>query len=191
MSLSNQDFHRFLRVPHEPKIDFMSKPVKEDLKFSHILLNDKELNPDLVGWFNNHGIAVPVQEAFYNSPNGGGIIVHTDLGQEQDLAKFIWSFGAPGSKMIWWKVERPEFIQKNFQSVGNSDFLYIEERYCRKVFEQEISGPSLVQTGGFHSTYNPTPYKRWTLSLLLWDLETGKRLSFSEAYLRLKSHIIE
>ena len=188
--MKDKVYHRFLRVPYEPGIDFMSKPHHEGVKFDHIHLRDGELNPDLVNWFNAHDIAVPWQEAFYNAPDGGGLPIHTDTAEISDIAKFIWSYGAPGSKMIWWDVDDETQIQE-LNTIYGVPFFQIDEQYCHKIFEQEITGPSLVNVGHFHNSYNPSKEKRWTLSLLLFDLDTGRRLVWDEAYERLRDYIIE
>lgn len=194
MSLNNSKtspvYHRFLRVPYDPGIDFMSKPLRGDLKFDHIHLEDGELNPDLIRWFNEHDIAVPWHEAFYNAPDGGGLPIHTDTAEISDIAKFIWSYGAPGSKMIWWEVDDPAHILE-LKTLYGVPFFQVDERYCHKIFEQEITQPSLVNVGHFHSSHNPSTEKRWTLSLLLFDLKTGRRLVWDEAYERLRDYIIE
>lgn len=183
-------YHRFLDIPYDPGVDLMSIPTEDGIPFKHITLDESELNPDLVGWFREREIKFLWYEAFYTPPGGGKITIHTDLAEISDIAKINWTWGGPGSKLIWWEVEDQEQIVR-LKTLYEDSIFVCDEKYCRKVYEQEITRPSLVNAGRFHSTHNPSMEKRWTLSLPVYDLMTNRRLQWPEVYERLRDYVVE
>lgn len=188
--MSKNIYHDFLNIPYDPGINLMSVPINDETSAQHIIIDKKELNPDLIRWFEQLGIKFNWYEAFYTPPNGGKIIIHTDLAEISDIAKINWTWGAQGSTLIWWEVLDQRKIRR-LKTNYEDEIFVCDEEYCLKVYEQEIIYPSLVNVGRFHSTYNPTLEKRWTLSLPVYDLKTGRRLQWPEARNRLKEYVIK
>jgi hypothetical protein len=105
------------------------------------------------------------------------------------VVKVNWTYGAPGSKLIWWEPKNQNKIE-TYQTEFGAQYLTAEEKYCRHLYEVEINKPSLVNIGQFHSTWNPTTEGRWTLSLPLIDNTTNERLVWSNAIDRFQGHYI-
>lgn len=180
-------YHRFLNIPVDPEIDLFKCDDYETLLYRHITVSPDDVNPKLVEWFENIGIKFYLFEAFYTPPYGGKIPVHTDTTEICNVAKINWTYGAPGSKLIWWKAKDEKYIDKFYTEFGN-EYLTAKQKHCKKVFEAEIKKPSLVNIGQFHSTYNPTDEGRWTLSLPLVTLDDTRRLTWDEAVELLQDH---
>jgi len=180
-------YHRFLDIPIDPEIDLFEREDYETLLYRHVTVDPADVNPKLVEWFEKIGIKFHLFEAFYTPPYGGKIPVHTDTTEICDVAKVNWTFGAPGSKLIWWKAKDTKYINKFHTEFGN-EYLTAEQKNCKRLFEAEIKKPSLVNIGQFHSTYNPTDEGRWTLSLPLVTLDDTRRLTWDEAVELLQDH---
>lgn len=173
-------YHRFLDIPMTPNINLFDRTDYDPICYRHVTVDPQDVNPELVKWFENIGIRFHLFEAFYTPPFGGKIPVHTDTSEICNVAKINWTYGAPGSKLIWWKIKNEKHIGKFETEFGNG-YLTAKQRHCKKMFEAEIKKPSLVNIGQFHSTYNPTEEGRWTLSLPLVNLENTRRLTWDEA----------
>lgn len=182
-------FHRFIKVPYEPGIDLFARTDYDPMFYRHVKVEDQDVNPELVKWFENLGIKFYWFEAFYTPPYGGAIPIHTDTPELCDVVKLNWTYGAPGSKLLWWEPKKEKYVD-SFQTEFGAPYLTIKERHARKLFEVEVKKPSLVNIGMFHSTYNPTEEGRWTLSLPLMK-EDGTRLVWNEAVEILRDHFDE
>ena len=71
-------FHRFVDVPFDPKIDLFARTDYDPMFYRHVRVEDQDVNPELVKWFENIGIKFYWFEAFYTPPYGGKIPIHTD-----------------------------------------------------------------------------------------------------------------
>ena len=180
-------YHRFLDIPIDPKIDLFARTDYDPMYYRHMLIDASDVNPKLVAWFEQLGIKLAF-EAFYTPPYGGKIPIHTDTSELSDVVKVNWTWGAPGSTLIWWEVKDAKYIE-TFQTEFGAQYLTAKERHCRKLLEVEVKKPSLVNIGAFHSTWNPTEGGRWTLSLPLINADETKRLVWSEALLILQDYV--
>jgi hypothetical protein len=180
-------FHRFVNVPFEPEINVSELPdydpeVYYYKKFS--TCNNPDLyRSDLCRWFAELGIAVPEYNIFYTPPFGGRLPIHID----QVHVKLNWSYGAPGSKQIWWEPKDEKYVLEIKSEYEDLRGLKLE--HASKLFEVEITKPSLVHVSMFHSTYNPSEEERWTISIPLfhpvsptqWYPNGLKALTWNEA----------
>jgi len=173
-------FHRYLDIPVSPGVDLFAKTDYDPMYYRHIKLENTDINPELVKWFDQFDIAFYWFEAFYTPPYGGKIPIHTDTAEVCDVVKVNWTYGAPGSKLIWWEPKNKKNI-KSFQTEFGAQYLTAEEKDCKHVYEAEINKPSLVNIGRFHSTWNPTEEGRWTLSLPLIDKHSLDRIVWKDA----------
>lgn len=183
-------FHRFLNIPIDPQINLFKRTDYDPMFYRHIEVDPADVNPDLVKWFENIGIKFHLFEAFYTPPFGGKIPIHTDTPEVCDVVKINWTYGAPGSKLLWWEPKDIKYID-DFKTEFGNQYLTAKQKHCKKLFEVEVKKPSLVNIGRFHSTYNPTEEGRWTLSLPLVNLENTRRLEWSEAVNILETYFDE
>ena len=182
-------YHRYLDISVKPNIDLFAKTDYDPDTYCHIKIDDDQINPELVKRLKEFGLAFWFVEAFYTPPNGGKLPIHTDTAFLCDVVKVNWTYGAPGSKTIWWQSIDENKITKH-ETVLGAEYLTIEEQYCKKLYEAEINQPSLLNVGQFHSTWNPTTEKRWTLSLPIVDINTNERISWTDAISRFQNIII-
>jgi hypothetical protein len=178
-------YHRFLDIPVDPNVDLFSRTDYDPMNYCHVRVDQNQINPELISWFNSIGITFDWFEGFYTPPNGGKLPVHTDTPNVCNVVKINWTYGAPNSKLIWWKPNDEKLI-KTVKTDFGQEYLTIEEEHCTKLFEVAVKKPSLVNIGLFHSTYNPSPEGRWTLSLRLMSLDSTSRLTWDEAIEKLK-----
>jgi hypothetical protein len=106
------------------------------------------------------------------------------------VVKVNWTFGAPGSKLIWWEAKDDKYVS-SFKTEFGSEYLTAEERHCRRLYEAEINKPSLVNIGHLHSTWNPTEEGRWTLSLPLVEKYSPDRVVWYDAIRKFDGHFIK
>jgi len=182
-------YHRFLDIPSEPGVDLFSRTDYDPMFYRHVRLDKDELNPNLLKWFEQFDIEVIWFEAFYTPPYGGQIPIHTDTPTFTDVVKINWTTGAPKSKLVWWEVKNPKNLSISATEFG-SQYLTAKPRHCRKVWEVEVTKPSLVNIGVLHSTWNPSEEGRWTLSLPLTDKHTGQRLLWADAVKRFENVLL-
>lgn len=180
-------YHRFLDIPVDPGVNLFNRTDYDPMFYRHVKLDKEEINPELVKWFERLGINFYWFEAFYTPPFGGKIPIHTDTPEVCDVVKVNWTYGAPGSKLLWWEPKDPKYVD-SFHTEFGAQYLTAKEKHCRKIFEVEVKKPSLVNIGAFHSTYNPTEEGRWTLSLPLMDSSGTRRLVWREAVEQLQGH---
>lgn len=173
-------YHRYLDIPVDPKINLFLKTDYDPMYYKHIAVEKEEINPDLIYWFDQFDIQLTWFEAFYTPPYGGKIPIHADTPTLCDVVKVNWTWGAPGSKLIWWEVKDEKNLEK-FKTEFGSEYLTAEERHCKHVYEAEINKPSLVNIGQLHSTWNPTEEGRWTLSLPLIEKYSSTRVLWDDA----------
>jgi len=182
-------YHRYLNVPIDPNINLFDQSGFDTNSHHHIKFDKEEINPDLIKWLDNFSIKPFWYEAFYTPPNGGKLPIHIDGFEGPDYIKINWTYGAPGSSLIWWEPKSKEYI-KTVETVFGIPYYAVDEENCNKVYEIEINKPSLVNAGLFHSTYNPTPEGRWTFSIPLIDAVDRNRLSWNDAIKRFEGLII-
>jgi hypothetical protein len=174
-------YHRYLNIPIDPKIDLFNRIEYDPLHYTQVQVNKTEINPELIDWFaQQFNLEVIFFEAFYTPPNGGKLPIHTDTSEVCDFVKVNWTYGAPGSKLIWWELTHDNIVTHS-ETTFDITYSIAEEQDCKKIHEIEISKPSLVNTGRFHSTYNPTTEGRWTLSLTLIEKQNRTTLSWTDA----------
>lgn len=181
-------YHRYLDLPIDPKVNLFDRTDYDPMFYRHVQVDKEDINPDVVEWFESIGIHFYWFEAFYTPPFGGKIPIHTDTPELCDVVKINWTYGAPGSKLLWWEAKDDKYID-SFQTEFGAPYLTIKEKHARKLYEAEISKPSLVNIGHFHSTYNPTDEGRWTLSLPLMHKDECTRLDWNEALSILEKYI--
>ena len=181
-------FHRFLDIPVDPNIDLFNRMEYDINIYSHIKVSKEEINPELFCWLEQFDFTIEWFEAFYTPPNGGKLPIHTDSQEVDDKVKINWTYGAPGSKLIWWEPRSDNYINTVKTAFGTT-YLTADEDNCTKLYEVEIVKPSLVNAGLFHSTYNPSSQGRWTLSLPLFKTGTQISLTWNEAMNKLNGII--
>jgi hypothetical protein len=181
-------YHRYLTIPIDPKIDLFNRIEYDKTHYNHVKINKEEINFEIITWLEQFDFTVEWFEAFYTPPNGGKLPIHTDSANINDSVKVNWTYGAPGSKLIWWEPKDDKYI-KIVETVFGTRYMTIEENNCNMLYEAEINQPSLVNAGRFHSTYNPTNQGRWTLSLPLLEKSTGKNVLWVDATAKFKEII--
>jgi hypothetical protein len=173
-------YHQFLDIPIDPKIDLFSNADYDPAVYHHIKIQDEQINPELIQWLTDLNIVAPGWfEAFYTPANGGKLPIHIDTTEICEAVKLNWTYGDPGSKLIWWKIN--DISHAEILYTHGQQYLLANEMDCTKILEVEISKPSLVNAGQFHSTYNPTNKGRWTLSLPLMPIVGTQRLDWNQA----------
>jgi hypothetical protein len=182
-------YHRYLNIPVDPQIDLFNREKYDTEQYAHIRLKEEEINPELARWFKQFNIEIYWYEAFYTPPNGGKLPVHTDSIQGENYTKINWTYGAPGSKLIWWEPKSKEYIATN-STVFGVQYCTIDEAHCTKVYEAEINKPSLINASQFHSTFNPTTEGRWTFTIQLSDTSIKNRVSWDDAIKRFEGIIL-
>jgi hypothetical protein len=173
-------YHRYLDIPVDPNIDLFNRIEYDTAHYNHVKVEKEEINPDLIKWFKQFDVEIVWLEAFYTPPNGGKLPVHTDAGKLNDYVKINWTYGALDSKLIWWHPIDDKYIVV-VKTVFGTEYLTIDEDKCTKLYETEITQPSLVNAGQFHSTYNPSTTGRWTLSLPLLEGPNKTNISWDNA----------
>jgi|Laugresbdmm110sd_1035091.scaffolds.fasta_scaffold132152_2 hypothetical protein len=183
-------YHRYVDIPCDPKIDLFSRTDYDPMYYRHVKVEKEEINPELIDWFKQFDIQFVWFEAFYTPPYGGKIPIHTDTAEYSDVVKINWTFGAPGSELMWWEVKDPKHLG-SFETEFGAKYLTAEEKHCRLLYKKEIKQPSLVNIGVLHSTWNPTAEGRWTLSLPLIDMYSPERLRWNDAIERFEGLLSE
>lgn len=183
-------YHRYLNIPIDPKIDLFNRIEYDPTHYTHVKIEKEEINPDLIDWFKQFDVEIYWLEAFYTPPHGGKLPVHTDAGRMSNYVKVNWTYGAIGSKLIWWNPIDDTHI-KTVHTVFGTEYLTIDESHCVKLYEAETHRPSLVNAGQFHSTHNLTSEGRWTLTMPLLEGPDKTNLSWDDAVAKFNKIIID
>ena len=205
--MSENIYHRYLNLPFEyPKPEEFNTGVE---KYS-VLLNDTEIYEPFKQWVEQFDLTISnVLEAFYTSPNGGRVPLHTDtsyLPGTHDVCKLNFTWGPMDSTTRWYKIKDENKLVKHFlnEDHANKKFynagivpdidisyvLFAEWEDADLVYETVIDRPSLLNVSQLHSTWNPSSEQhRWTLCFTL--LENGEVLTFQRANEIFKDYIAE
>lgn len=176
---SNNPYHRYLNFPVTPGVDLFKMFPEEEDRLRHKQLDKSMLDPKFFEFFEQFDMQFPWIEAFYTPPFGK-LWIHIDTDGYSDSAKINWSYcKAPGSELRWWVINDEKYLEPIDTQFGMR-YHKADEEHCTMVFKREINKPSIVQVGELHSTFNPTPYGRWTLSLSVVDKYSPRRLTFKE-----------
>jgi hypothetical protein len=181
-------YHRYLDLAIDPKIDLFNRIEYDTTQYNHVKIEKEEINPDIIDWLSRFDFTVNWFEAFYTPPNGGKLPIHTDSSRISDNVKINWTYGAPGSKLIWWEP-KDDKCAKIVRTVFGTEYMTADENDCIRLHEAEINQPSLVNAGRYHSTFNPTLEGRWTLSLPLLDKQSGDNVTWKDAVAKLNKII--
>lgn len=183
-------YHKYLDIPVDPGIDLFSRTDYDPLYHCHIKIDREELNPELIEWFDQFDVQLVWFEAFYTPPYGGKIPIHTDTSTFCDVVKVNWTFGAPGTKLIWWNIKDEKNLINYETEFGTKCFM-AEEKHCKHMYEVEVNKPSLVNVGRLHSTWNPTEQGRWTLSLPIIEKYSPDRVVWDDAVRKFDGYFIK
>ena len=198
MTLSNAQniYHRYLKMPFDvERPDFTYDFPEESMHKS--LTNDQYDTKPLTTLLRSFKIDVMEIEAFYTSPNGGELPIHTDLPVLDNHVKINMTWGPEEGRIRWWKAKDSKALTRNIinnykdldYTNASHDNLLIKKEDAEMVYEASTNKISLVNVGQLHSTYNPSETGRWTLCFILWDTQSGCYLKWNDAINRLKYYI--
>jgi hypothetical protein len=165
--------------------------IKESYKDLHTTGMFKIEQPDIDSVLSKFlyklNIAIYSAQIFYTNPNGG-LFVHMDIKElGQSNCKLNWVYGGTGSTMEWWERNDPtEPLEYKFTRTG-AKYIYFDRNKCRKIYEEEIKQPSLVNAGIPHSVSNLGNEGRWCLSYSLYDLNKNQNLEWEDAIEKLSN----
>ena len=175
-------FERSLNIGFRLSQIQLNKVIREyqDLTKSKVFTLDKnEVDTQLIDFLDELNLSISHAEAFYTCP-GRFTSIHVDGKQFDQHTKLNWVYGAPGSKMHWYKL-KDNAAQQDYETVIGTKALYFNKEDCELVHSAEVGLPSLVNVGGPHNVENCTDEQRWCLSFVLWDNVHNNRLEWPEA----------
>jgi hypothetical protein len=180
------NFHRYINLPFEvKKPDLFSDVTKDVVKHEMLPLDFKEAAP-IVDFLKDFDIICNHIEYFYTPPKGK-ILIHTDNGYFDNMTKINVTWGPDEAVTRWWDCPnyRPLEFEGGNEEVGETDSYHnvytADEEDSTLLYEANTNRPSLLNTGLFHSTYNPTDIGRYTLCLILFHKDTKKNLQWDDA----------
>lgn len=123
----------------------------------------------------------------FHTPANALLPIHVDGPELTQRAKLNWSWGSPGSKMMFWKLKSGKSATEMTTGIGTR-YLTMNAADCVPVHSCEIGSlkPTLVNVGQPHSVMNMKPNRRWVLSLVLGERKSGEPIDIETAAERLK-----
>lgn len=138
--------------------------------------------------------------ASFHTPANGMLPCHIDLDKLSNFAKLNFSYGAPDSRMFWYKlkegyelnIQANDFTTKYYAKTPNSLVSYVTIPLNKCILQTStiIGTPTLVNTGQPHSIFNSNNSSRWTVCVALTNLNSTEPLQFADIEQRLSDCII-
>ena len=151
-------------------------------KLSHVSRSVHDVPKKLKQFLLDRDIVIGHCEAFYTPP-GAELPIHIDRSEFSELCKLNFSYGAPKSKMHWWRFTGDTVPPALTTGIG-TPYVNFDKQHCELVDSTTI-GTTLVNAGQPHSIENNTSGFRFTFSCVLHDMKTGTQLTLNEAADRL------
>ena len=173
--------HQYLNLPVDINLDLSTLNLSNLNEVLHVEIDPvRMVNQEFVEFINNiPGIRISFWEAFYTPP-GKNLPIHCDYNKITDAVKLNISYGQKDSKIIWWKLKSGKSYNET-STAFSQNYLTADENNCTILHSAFTNKPSLVQSGILHSTYNPGPEGRWTLSLPLYEKNIATPITFELA----------
>jgi hypothetical protein len=166
----------------------------------HVSIPEKEVNPELINFFENKGLYLKNVDVFC-SPPGFYLQIHIDgIALGTNICAINWQYcDEKGSYMQWWNpkpqfankdIIKPENFIENSYKIKTTKYAYAwTPEECNLVHTSEIGFPSLVNIGVPHSMKNSTKVNRYAISLTLKDSK-GATVEWDYLYEKLQSYIV-
>lgn len=156
-------------------------------RLAHVSRSAQDVPKKLKHFLLDRGIALGHCEAFYTPPNSQ-LSIHIDRDRFSELCKLNFSYGAPESKMHWWKFTGSIVPPVLTTGIG-TQYIKFDKKNCELADTTSI-GTTLVNAGQPHSIENNTAGLRFTFSCVLHDSKTRAQLTLNEAADRLHENEI-
>lgn len=168
-------YHRYLNLPFEVTLQ---ERIKSNLVSQSS--GESKYYPEIYNWLDFLDIKGSNPGYFYLPPNSK-LPIHTDgvhsgkVGvDENGPVKINITFGSEQTKMQWFKPKDDNYnlVNTGWYNLedGEIKFQSITEESCIKLHEANTNRASIVNVGYLHGAYNPSDTGRWTLCVVLFDL---------------------
>lgn len=142
--------------------------------FTHVKIDSKDINTDLLELVDSKDLYVHLLELFYYPPNLiGPSSIHID-DVPGDHGKLNWVYGGKNSLMFWYKSKISKQPVKSLIDTYHIEFSQTE---VELVYASPVKTPSIVQAGIPHNITN-FGHERWCYSLVLFDNKTNDQTTF-------------
>lgn len=134
-------------------------------------------------WLQDRGLRATYTMGFYTPPHRA-LPPHLDTWFEDacDVVKLNWQYGAPTSRMFWYKP-RPQSIALAYRNAGShigTPYCQLDMRDLVLVESTRIGRPTVVNSGVPHSVINATDEQRYVLCATIRNNDGG-HLSWDRA----------
>jgi hypothetical protein len=146
-----------------------------------------QLNLELITLLKNHDIEITYSESFY-SPPGFVQQIHTDE-YGGDYVKLNFIYGGAGSQMHWYQIKNTVESQVMKKTATNKNYISWNADQVDLIESNSLIYPSLIQVGCPHNIINKDQH-RLCITLVLCDAISTKRLTMSEAQLKLNKFLV-
>jgi hypothetical protein len=180
------NFHSYINLPFDVKKPEIFNKHHNVVKHEMLPLDFPEAIP-IMNFLDNFDLVCNHLEYFYTPPNGGKVLIHTDNGYFDNMTKLNITWGPEEAVTRWWDCPtyRPLEFEGDSEKYGETDSYHnvytAEEEECSFLYEANTNRPSLLNTGLFHSTYNPGSKGRYTLCFIIFHKGTEKNLQWEDA----------
>jgi hypothetical protein len=129
-------------------------------------------------------------EYLYTPPNGGKILIHSDSDSRiglDNMTKINITWGPEQGVVRWWECSTYNNmnLDPGTSEYGDTDkthtIFVADEKDSTKVYEATTNKLSLLNTGVFHSTYNPGSEGRYTLCFILFYKDSDQMIEWNDA----------
>ena len=171
----------------EPLVD-MTMPDR----VRHNKLYNENINPKLINLLRAVGICPAGSGIFYSPPGFTTEVLHTDChisdphSEWPSIAKLNFIVGEKDTLSMWGDVPLKYRILSSSKSTDiNQEYQAYNIRWCENIETYKLFGWHLFEAGIPHTVRNPTKNKKWTISMVMHEIDTWRILTFGEAKSRL------
>lgn len=179
-------FSADLQLPFETDMQALVIAARTPTTLMHYPFSIDNMDPRVLEFLSDFGLTFSHMEVFHTPPLST-LPIHIDGPRQSNLVKLNWCFGAPGSKMLWWKLKQGTVMKEGVTPV-DTRYLFAEQRDCVMIEAARIGTPTLVNVGVPHSILNQTGEPRWVLSGVLNNGATD--VQWDEAVSRLAEVLV-
>lgn len=162
----------------------------------HTRIDNKNISKELAELLLDVGVIARGSGIFYSKPGFKISIMHVDChisdpnSDWPSIGKLNFVIGEENTLTFWADV--PLMYRRLSHSTAtdiNQPYQSYKMAWARDVKVFSIGECHLFEAGVPHTVANPTENPKWTISFMLYDSESGKLLTFSEAKTRLIEYV--
>lgn len=138
------------------------------------------LGEDIIRYLTDKNLTVPKIEIFYTAPYYT-TNWHIDINPPVNLAKLNWVFCRGVNFMQWGNTDIDSSDLQSSTNCAGTSYLNCNNKISNVSDQCHIKNAAIVNIGVPHRVINASPYKRWCVSAILWQIFPRSRLSWEDA----------